>query len=333
MSHDSRRTPACRHAKWRRCLRDTFGDDGNRMSHTASRDTPFEHRGVRNATQAGAHTRAFLAKAHAFRLDMVGVAGSIPVAPTSPSISTVRARWHSGLVRTPSRSIAAAALHAVLAALLIAGVRAEAQTLAPLGPLENGRVSFFIAAPPADVELRPGDAELAVWALESWQRAAGGALEFVRTENEDEALVRLYWAAAAGGQYGEMRPIEVDGRRGAAVYVRPDTAALGDDIAVAGTARRSVSRHDRLPDVPARARSCSGSRAYRRLCGRDVLLRLRRRHHGVLRPLPPHAASARRHSCLIWVVARGSRATRGPVRTRCRARRAHGSELAGNTGA
>jgi hypothetical protein len=134
-------------------------------------------------------------------------------------------------VRTPLRSIAAVALLAVLAALLIAGGAVSAQTLAPLGPLENGRVSFFIAAPPAGVELRPGDTELAVWALESWQRAAGGALEFVRTENEDEALVRVYWAAAAGGQYGEMRPIEVDGRRGAAVYVRPDTTALGEDIA------------------------------------------------------------------------------------------------------
>ena len=49
--------------------------------------------------------------------------------------------------------------------------------------------------------------------------------------SEDEALVRLYWAPAAGGQYGEMRPLEVDGRRGAAVYIRPDTAALGDEIA------------------------------------------------------------------------------------------------------
>ena len=122
-------------------------------------------------------------------------------------------------------------LSIALAVLLIAGGPADAQTLAPLGPLENGRVTYFIAAPPADVELRPGDAELAVWALESWQRAARGALELVRTDDEEEALVRLYWAPAAGGQYGEMRPIEVDRRRGAAVYVRPDTAALGEDIA------------------------------------------------------------------------------------------------------
>ena len=36
---------------------------------------------------------------------------------------------------------------------------------------------------------------------------------------------------AAAGQYGEMRPMLVNGRRGAAVFVRPDTSALGPDIA------------------------------------------------------------------------------------------------------
>jgi hypothetical protein len=104
--------------------------------------------------------------------------------------------------------------------------------LAPLGPLDDGRVSYFIT-PPKDVEVRPGDAELALWALESWQRATGGALTFVPAASEEDALVRVYWAPAAGGQYGEMRPLEVAGRRGAAVYIRPDTAALGDEIAQA----------------------------------------------------------------------------------------------------
>ncbi len=60
-----------------------------------------------------------------------------------------------------------------------------------------------------------------------------GALTFVRAASEEEALVRVYWAPAAGGQYGEMRPLEVDGRRGAAVYIRPDTTALGEEIAQA----------------------------------------------------------------------------------------------------
>ena len=101
----------------------------------------------------------------------------------------------------------------------------------PLGPLDDGRVSYFIAPPPDDAQSRPGDLELAVWALEAWQRAANGRLTFEPAANEDAALVRVYWAAAAGGQYGEMRGLEVDGRRGAAVFIRPDTRALGDEIA------------------------------------------------------------------------------------------------------
>ena len=44
-------------------------------------------------------------------------------------------------------------------------------------------------------------------------------------------MVRVYWVAPGFGQYGEMRPLVVDGRRGAAVYIRPDTDALGAEIA------------------------------------------------------------------------------------------------------
>jgi hypothetical protein len=116
-------------------------------------------------------------------------------------------------------------------ALLSAAVTARAQILAPLGPLEGGVVTYFVSAPLEDVEARPADSDLALWALESWQRAAGGALKFVRAASEDEALVRLYWVGPADGQYGEMRPLEVGGRRGAAVYIRPDTTALGPEIA------------------------------------------------------------------------------------------------------
>lgn len=120
----------------------------------------------------------------------------------------------------------------IAAALVAAGSVAEAQTLAPLGPLEDGgAVTYFVAEPIEDAQARPADTDLAVWALEAWQRAAGGALRFVPAADEDDALVRLYWVPAAGGQYGEMRPLDVDGRRGAAVYIRPDTAALGDQIA------------------------------------------------------------------------------------------------------
>jgi len=140
---------------------------------------------------------------------------------------------HSGPVPViPRFPVAAVAVALLLAALLASGTVRAQSMLAPLGPLdEGGRVTYFIAPLPNDVAIRPGDAELALWALESWQRATDGTLTFVRAASEDEALVRVYWAPAAGGQYGEMRPLEVDGRRGAAVYIRPDTTALGEEIA------------------------------------------------------------------------------------------------------
>jgi hypothetical protein len=114
----------------------------------------------------------------------------------------------------------------------MAGGVAGAQMQRPLGPLDDGVVRYFIAAPLGEAAARPADEDLAVWAFESWQRAVGGSIELVRVTNESEALVRLYWVPAAGGQYGEMRSLDVQGRRGAAVYIRPDTAALGPDIAV-----------------------------------------------------------------------------------------------------
>jgi len=121
---------------------------------------------------------------------------------------------------------------ATLVALVLAITGAAgAQTLGPLGPVDDGIVRYFISPPLEEAAARPADADLAVWAFESWQRALGGALKFVRVTNENDALVRLYWVPAAGGQYGEMRPLDVQGRRGAAVYIRPDTTALGPDIA------------------------------------------------------------------------------------------------------
>jgi len=123
-------------------------------------------------------------------------------------------------------------LAAFLAVLLLTtGGGAGAQTLGPLGPLDDGVVKYFISPPLEEVAAKPADTDLAVWAIESWQRATQGALKFVRVDSEAEALVRLYWVPAGGGQYGEMRPLDVGGRRGAAVYIRPDTAALGPDIA------------------------------------------------------------------------------------------------------
>jgi hypothetical protein len=91
-------------------------------------------------------------------------------------------------------------------------------------------IPYFVADGSGRTGYRDGDRELAAWALAAWQRSAGTGLRF-EPAPENSALVRVYWADPADGQYGEMVPFLVGDRRGAAVYIRPDTGALGPDIA------------------------------------------------------------------------------------------------------
>lgn len=99
-----------------------------------------------------------------------------------------------------------------------------------LQPFDDGRVPYFIADGEPGSQYRPADRELAVWALREWERTLGGGLK-LEPGDERDALLRVYWVPASAGQYGEMRALRVNGRRGAAVYIRPDTDALGPDIA------------------------------------------------------------------------------------------------------
>ena len=64
----------------------------------------------------------------------------------------------------------------------------------------------------------------------AWERSANGTLR-LEPGPESTALLRVYWVPASFGLYGEMRPLIVDGRHGAAVFIRPDTRALGEEIA------------------------------------------------------------------------------------------------------
>ena len=111
-----------------------------------------------------------------------------------------------------------------------AGRALPAQTIAPLQPDSNRRVTYFIGTGDDESRFRKTDVELATWALRSWEKALGGALTFVPS-SEDDALVRVQWVGPNGGQYGEMRPLLLRGRRGAVVYIRPDVNALGEQIA------------------------------------------------------------------------------------------------------
>jgi len=70
---------------------------------------------------------------------------------------------------------------------------------------------------------------LAGWALEAWQRASNGALEFSLAANREHARIRILWASGQQGLYGETRRIEVDGRPGAEIYVLPAPLGANDD--------------------------------------------------------------------------------------------------------
>ena len=91
--------------------------------------------------------------------------------------------------------------------------------------------SFWIA--PCDdpkTGCRPADVDLARWALESWQGASNGKLHFVETKVRSQAVIRLVWASPAGGLYGETVPIEVNGKRGAQIFVVNTTQDVADPL-------------------------------------------------------------------------------------------------------
>lgn len=85
----------------------------------------------------------------------------------------------------------------------------------------------------------PGDEQLGAWAFEAWQRESKGALVFNKSPAEAHARIQIHWANGAMNLYGETRPVLVDGKRGAVIYVLPDTRTLGPDI-------DQATRSDRL---------------------------------------------------------------------------------------
>ena len=110
-----------------------------------------------------------------------------------------------------------------------------AQSLAEIAPLDASRpITYFIAPGVPKSGYVPADRQLAQWALGAWQRNAGGVLH-LKPAPEGEAILRIYWVPASAGEYGEMRPFVLDGRRGAAAFIRPDTDALGPQIAKRAT--------------------------------------------------------------------------------------------------
>jgi hypothetical protein len=82
-------------------------------------------------------------------------------------------------------------------------------------------VSYWIAPGP--------DAKLAEWALAAWRKASDGKLEF-KPMPKDDAQMRIVWATAEEGMYGEARSIFVNGHRAVDVYVRPAPLETSDGL-------------------------------------------------------------------------------------------------------
>jgi hypothetical protein len=81
---------------------------------------------------------------------------------------------------------------------------------------------------PAESGCHSGDPELAQWAMEAWQAASAGRLTLQKTADRERAHIRVYWAAGGAGMFGETHPIQVDGERGAEVFVLPTVVPPGE---------------------------------------------------------------------------------------------------------
>ncbi|HET9947838.1 MAG TPA: hypothetical protein VFQ22_02815, partial [Longimicrobiales bacterium] len=135
-------------------------------------------------------------------------------------------------------ALAALALGQAVASGAALGARPLAAQVADAAGPEPWRLerseplTWFVATGAPEAGFEPGDRELARWALEAWASRITPPLG-LEPGPEPTAALRVYWAGAAGGLYGEMRRRVVDGRPAADILVHPDMRALGPDIAAA----------------------------------------------------------------------------------------------------
>jgi hypothetical protein len=119
----------------------------------------------------------------------------------------------------------------VAAACIAAGCAAGGWMITTLSAAEPDAGAISVWIEPCSVMIaacEAGDAELARWALQAWEKGSGRRLHFVETKNRSEALLRVFWAGKNSGLYGETVPTLVNGRRGAELHIMlPDPP--GDD--------------------------------------------------------------------------------------------------------
>lgn len=76
----------------------------------------------------------------------------------------------------------------------------------------------------------PGDGELAIHALEAWQKAANGKLNLRRVDDPLAARIQVIWASKFGGLYGEAEPVMINGKPGVRLAIRPVGRNVDDPL-------------------------------------------------------------------------------------------------------
>ena len=68
------------------------------------------------------------------------------------------------------------------------------------------------------------DSQLARWAFEAWQRESRDQIVFRKSTSAEHARLTIHWSTGAS-LYGETRPVTVDGKQGAEIYILPGANA------------------------------------------------------------------------------------------------------------
>lgn len=127
----------------------------------------------------------------------------------------------------------------------VASKSTYAQRLPKLITLDStGRITYFIADGIERSFYRPGDRQLAIWALEEWQRAAG-KIHFDGSNVEGRSLLRLYWVPWRAGELGVERTILSNRLPAAIVFIAPDVR----ENAVGSATARAVRADPLLRDT------------------------------------------------------------------------------------
>ena len=75
-----------------------------------------------------------------------------------------------------------------------------------------------------------GDDQLAIYALDAWQRAAQGKLNLHRVDHPLAARIQVIWASKFGGLYGEAESVMINGKPGVRLAIRPVGRNVNDPL-------------------------------------------------------------------------------------------------------